>query len=90
MSSLYYCKIHVLRFIICYCTSIYNKYIIHFDLFIIITKLCFTKKKSFPLKHFQTQVFAAYNEIYYISKSSINYKHQTLKYGALLGVVKSW
>ena len=85
MSSLCYCEIHLLRFVFCYHTSIYNKYVI------LLCFICNHQKnlhiswisKQFFCDIFEHKFLVVDKHIYNIPKASITDTQQTLKDGAL-------
>ena len=65
-------QIRLLMFTYWYCTLIYNKSSSHYDLFIITTKLCSSKKFQInTLWYFWTQSFATEKYIYNLPKALI-------------------
>ena len=90
MSASCYLEIHLLRFIRCYCTLIYNEYVIAVC-FVINrhkTLLILQIKNLFRLWCFVTQLLAAFKYIYDLLKESICDTKKKLKDGALSRVVR--
>ena len=67
------------------CTSIYNKCVFYYVLFVIIAELCFSKK----LNEFLCDILKHNFSLQTSTKALIAHTQQTLKYGSLSGVDRS-
>ena len=87
MSALCYREIYLLRFIFCYFTLIYNKYVnlLGFICPSSQNSTYHTNFESIGLSYFVTQFFAAYKYIYDLSKASITDTNKTFKYRDISG-----